>query len=155
MKSFLFCLIGLVLAGCAASPNENSAKPVYGKTNPSPQQKSDAKIKRFASVIELKPEKEQLYRKLHADVWPEVLAAIKNANIQNYNIFITKLDGKKYLFSYLEYTGDDIEKDFASLLEEKTVRKKWLPLTDACQKVLPSTPEGQQWKPMEMLMSIP
>ena len=50
---------------------------------------------------------EQQYRKLHADVWPEVVTAVKKANIQNYNIFIFEMGGKNYLFSYMEYTGTD------------------------------------------------
>ena len=33
-----------------------------------------------AGFHELLPEKEELYRELHADVWPEVVAAIKKAN---------------------------------------------------------------------------
>jgi hypothetical protein len=33
--------------------------PVFGKTNPSPEQKKNMRLKRFGSVIELNPEKEQ------------------------------------------------------------------------------------------------
>ena len=91
----------------------SSIKPVYGETNPTPEQQSQDAIRRYASVIELLPEKEESYRKLHADVWPEVLAAIKKANIQNYSIHLAELSGKKYLFSYFEYSGSDPEKDFA------------------------------------------
>ncbi len=157
MKSFLLSLIGLVIfmGGCASSPVGSSVEAVYGKTNPTDQQKALAKVKRFGSVIELAPEKEELYRKLHADVWPEVLVAIKKANIQNYNIFMVELGGKKYLFSYLEYVGDDLEKDFASIGDDPTTRDKWWPITDGCQKRLPGTPEGEQWKSVEMLMNIP
>ena len=157
MKSYLFGLIGLVIfvGGCATSPDSNSVKAIYGTTNPTAEQKAVAEVKRFASVVELLPEKEQSYRRLHADVWPEVLAAIKKANIQNYNIFMVELSGRKYLFSYLEYVGDDIEKDFESIGADPTTRDKWWPITDACQKPLPDAPEGEQWKPIEMLMRIP
>jgi L-rhamnose mutarotase len=106
-------------------------------------------------VIELLPEKEQQYRKLHADVWPEVVAAIGRANIQNYNIFIFEMGGRKYLFSYMEYTGTDPARDFASIGDDPTTRDKWWPITDACQKRLPDTPKGEQWKSLEMLMNIP
>ena len=157
MRSCFFVLIGFVIfaGGCATSPDSSSVKAVYGTTNPTTQEKEDAKVKRFASVIELVPEKEKLYRQLHADVWPEVLAAIKKANIQNYNIFMVELSGRKYLFSYLEYVGDDIEKDFASIGTDATTRDKWWQITDACQNRLPSTPKGEQWKSIEMLMHIP
>lgn len=157
MKTYLSGLIALVIfiGGCAATPAGSTVKPVYGTTNPTADQKSNSKVKRFASAVELIPEKEQQYRKLHADVWPEVVAAVKKANIRNYNIYIAEVGDKKYLFSYLEYAGDDLEKDFAEISENPIVRDKWWPITDACQKRLPGTPEGEQWKPIEMIMHIP
>ncbi|MHC4475735.1 MAG: L-rhamnose mutarotase [Planctomycetota bacterium] len=133
----------------------NSCEPVYGSTNPSPEQKANAEVRRFGSVIVLLPEKEKLYRELHADVWPEVIAALKKANVQNFNIFLLELEGKKYLFSYLEYAGDDLYQDFAGIADDPTVREKWDPITDACEKRLPGTPKGEQWKSLEMLMHLP
>ena len=123
MKTCLFGLIALIIfvAGCAAPPVVSPVKPVYGTTNPTARQKADARVKKFASVTELLPEKE----------------------------------GKKYLVSYMEYAGDDLEKDFASLGQDKTIRDKWWPITDPCQKPLPGTAKGEQWKPIEMLMHIP
>ena len=157
MKSYLLGLIVIVIvvSGCTSSKLSSSVEPVYGPTNPTPEQKDNAKVKRFGSIIELLPEKETLYRELHAEVWPEVVTAIKKANIQNYNIFMVELGGKKYLLSYLEYTGDNLEKDFAGIGDDPTTRDKWWPITDACQKILPGTPEGDQWKSLEMLMHIP
>jgi len=157
MKTSILAIILMVIfiGGCGTTQTQSDVKPVFGSTNPTAEQKAKDKVKRFASVIELIPEKEQQYRKLHADVWPEVVKAIKKANIQNYNIFVVELKGKKYLFSYLEYVGDDMEKDFASIGEDPTTRDKWWPITDTCQKRLPGTPEGEQWKSIEMLMHIP
>jgi L-rhamnose mutarotase len=42
---------------------------------------------RYASVIGVRPEKLEEYKKLHANAWPEVLDMIKKCNIQNYSIF--------------------------------------------------------------------
>ena len=142
-----FGLTGVALAG-------QQVEPVYGPTNPAPKQQEAAKVKRYASVIELCPEKEQEYRRLHAAVWPEVVAAVKRGNIRNYSIYVAELNGKKYLFSYLEYTGTDPKADFAKIGEDPTVKDKWWPLTDACQLRLPGTPEGEQWKAIEMLMLV-
>jgi L-rhamnose mutarotase len=128
-----------------------SPEPVFGPTNP--HSPADG-IRRYASAIELIPEKEPLYRKLHADVWPEVVEAIKKANISNYNIFVGTIDGKKYLFSYFEYTGSDPASDFASIAADPTTRDKWWPITDACQRVIEGTPDEQQWLPLESLMHI-
>jgi len=66
------------------------------------------KMKRYGSIIGVREDKIDEYKKLHADVWPEVLDMIRQCNINNYSIYLRKLpDGKSYLFSYLEYTGSD------------------------------------------------
>lgn len=127
------------------------AKPAYGPTNAKAPRDN---IRRYAAAVELIPEKEQLYRDLHADVWPEVVAAIKKANIRNYSIFLGSIGGRKYLFSYFEYTGSDPATDLASIASDPTTRDRWWPLTDACQRVLDGTPEGEQWLPLESLMHI-
>ena len=129
--------------------------PVYGPTNPTEQQKVANPVKCYAEAIELRPEMEEEYRRLHANVWPEVVAAIKKANIRNFKIFLTEIEGKKYLIKFFEYTGDHAQKDFASIAEDPTTRAKWWPLTDVCQKRLAGTPEGEQWKPIEMIMHLP
>lgn len=133
--------------------------PVYGPTNPAPAKATPAKtaqaaVQAYASMVELKPEMEEKYRQLHADVWPKVKAAIRKANIHNYSIYVADLDGKRYLFSYFEYTGKDPAADFASIAEDPTTHDKWWPLTDACQIRLPGTPTGEQWKSLERVMHI-
>ena len=67
---------------------------------------------------------------------------------------MAEIDGKRYLFSFFEYHGDDPEKDFAAIAADPTTRDKWWPVTDACQRRLPGTPDGEQWKAIEMLMHI-
>ena len=112
-------------------------------------------MKRYGWIIGVKDEKIDEYKRLHADVWPGVLEMIRQCHIQNYSIYLRKLeDGRSYLFSYLEYTGTDPKTDFARVGEDPTVKNEWWPLTDACQRRLPGTPEGEQWKPIEMLMLI-
>lgn len=71
-------------------------------------------MKRYGSVIGVKPEKLEEYKKLHAAVWPDVLTMIKECNIRNYSIFYR--DGM--LYSYYEYIGDDYEK----------ICSEWLPI---------------------------
>jgi L-rhamnose mutarotase len=128
--------------------------PVYGATNPDVTESSTG-VRYFGSVIELKGEKEKLYRELHADVWEDVLQAIRRANIRNYHIFLSEIQEKKYLFSFFEYHGNDMDHDFATIGEDPTTRDKWWPITDGCQERLPGTPKGQQWMGLESLMHIP
>jgi L-rhamnose mutarotase len=125
-------------------------KPEYGPTNPSPDEKKKSRIKRFGSVIGLKPEKEQYYRELHADTWPAVLERLKKSNVQNFSIYITELEGKRYLFSYYEYTGDDFDRDIA-LIAEDPETKRWWKETDPCQIQLPTRKPGANWSEMEMV----
>jgi L-rhamnose mutarotase len=125
---------------------------MHGPTNPPDPVEG---VRRFTSVVELKPEKEKEYRTLHADVWPDVVAAIKQANIRNYSISLAEIGGRKFLFSYMEYTGSDPQLDFAAIASDPTTRDEWWPVTDACQRVIDGTPEGEQWLPLERLMLIP
>ena len=122
-----------------------------GPTNP--EEPVDG-VRRYAALVELLPEKEKLYRELHDDVWPDVVEAIKQANIRNYSIHLAEFGGAKYLFSYMEYTGSDPTADFASIANDPVTRDKWWPITDACQRIIEGTPAGSQWLPMERLMLI-
>ena len=71
--------------------------------SPKPSDAVDRGSRRIATVIRLRPEHEVEYRRLHANVWPGVLATLRRVGVRNYSIFLR--DG--LLFSYLEYSGDD------------------------------------------------
>lgn len=107
------------------------------------------KVQRYGSVIGVKEEMLKKYKDLHANPWPEVNAKIKECNIQNYSIYLTQFpDGKYYLFSYFEYTGDDFEADMAKMAAD-LITQKWWKETDPCQFGLENRPEGEWWKSME------
>ena len=58
-------------------------------------------MKRYGSVLIVRPDKVEEYKRLHAAVWPGVLKMIKECNIRNYSIYLRRLpDGRHYLFSY-------------------------------------------------------
>jgi L-rhamnose mutarotase len=91
---------------------------------------------RFAWVTGLKPEKAAYYRDLHAHPWPSVDRMIKSCHIQNFSIHEREIDGKLYLFAYLEYTGKDFDADMKRMAADpETVR--WWKETDPCQSPLP------------------
>ena len=129
--------------------------PVFGPSNPTPAEAARAPVKYYASIVGLDPAKENTYRELHAHVWPEVVAAIHQANIRNFNIFVTEIAGKRYLISHFAYIGTDPEADFGSIARDPTTRDRWWPLTDACQIRLPGTPAGDQWRAMEQVAHLP
>jgi L-rhamnose mutarotase len=106
-------------------------------------------MKRYGSVIGLKEEKIPYYKELHAAVWPDVLAMIKACHIDNYSIYLRKMpDGKYYLFSYFEYTGEDFAADCARMAADPTTQKWWDECMP-CQEPLSDRAEGEWWADME------
>ena len=107
------------------------------------------RVQRYGSVIGLKVEKKELYNKLHAEPWPEIVSKLQECNIHNYSIYQGQLEkGKWYLFSYFEYTGADFDADMKKMADDPKTRE-WWKLTDPCQIRIPGTPEGQQWLTMK------
>jgi L-rhamnose mutarotase len=102
--------------------------------------------RRYGSVIRIAPGKREEYRRLHAAVWPQVLATIRDCHIRNYSIF--EKDG--WLFSYFEYEGEDLAADMARMAADPATRR-WWELTEPCQEPLPSRGPGEWWASMEEL----
>ena len=101
--------------------------------------------RRFQWVTGLDPQKADRYFELHAKPWPGVLKKIKECNIQNYSIAVQEIDGKLYLFSYLEYVGEDFEKDMKKMAGDPETRRWWKE-TDPCQLPLPdAAASGSIW----------
>lgn len=83
-------------------------------------------IQRFGSVVQIKAECIDKYKDLHANTWPSVLKQNSDCHIKNYSIFLRKLpDGNHYLFSYLEYSGDDFLHDMALMAKNPEVLAWW------------------------------
>jgi L-rhamnose mutarotase len=106
-------------------------------------------VRRVASVIRLRPEKEAEYRALHADAWPGVLDTLTAANVRNYSIFLR--DG--LLFGYYEYVGDDYDADMAAIQADPESRRWWT-FTDPCQEPVASAAAGEWWAPAEELFHL-
>lgn len=106
---------------------------------------------RFAWVTGLNPEKAEYYEKLHANPWPGVSRMIRECNIRNYSIHKCEIDGELYLFSYLEYIGDDFDADMKKMAADPETQLWWNE-TDPCQVPLPdAAAKGQIWSDTEEL----
>ncbi len=100
-------------------------------------------------VIGLRAEKIEEYKKLHAAVWPDVLKMIQACNIRNYSIYLRQLeDGRHYLFSYFEYTGEDFAADMAKMAADPATQRWWA-VCKPCQKPFDHRAAGEWWTPME------
>ena len=109
---------------------------------------------RYGMLIGVREEKLDEYKKLHAAVWPGVLKTIKDCKIRNYSIYLHQLDdGKYYLFSYFEYTGDDFKADMDKMAADP-VTQKWWQLCEPCQMPLSNRKEGEWWASMEEVFHL-
>ena len=102
-------------------------------------------VQRYGSVIGIKKENIEEYKRLHADCWPGVLKMIKKCNMRNYSICLGEVEPDEfYLFSYFEYTGGDFEKDMARIAADETTQKWWAK-NKPLQMPLPTRKEGEHW----------
>lgn len=106
-------------------------------------------MKRFGWVIGLHADKIDEYKRLHSDVWPDVLKTITECNLRNYSIYLHQFpDGNWYLFSYVEYTGEDFDADMARMAADP-VTQQWWAVCKPCQMPLANRAQGEWWADME------
>jgi L-rhamnose mutarotase len=131
-KTTIVLMLSALLAGCAAS------KP--------PQH--------FAWVTGLKTDKAARYEYLHAHVWPGVNKMIKECHIQNFSIHECNINGRLYLFAYLEYTGTNFDADMNKIASDP-VTQSWWKQTDPCQTPLPDAAKGKIWSDTKEVYFLP
>jgi L-rhamnose mutarotase len=76
-------------------------------------------MERVCWTMRVRPEKLEEYKARHREVWPEMLAALRETGWGNYSLFLT---GDGLLIGYLE------TEDFAAAqaaMEEKDVNARW------------------------------
>ncbi|AUH62829.1 L-rhamnose mutarotase [Paracoccus zhejiangensis] len=103
-------------------------------------------MERMAMVIHLKPGRKAEYLRLHAKVWPEVLARISACNIRNYSIFLK--EPEDILFGYWEYHGEDFATDAARMAANPKTRDWWA-LTAPCQVPFKTAAPEDWWAMMK------
>lgn len=108
-------------------------------------------MKRFGWVGELKSEFVDKYIALHADTWSAVLARNTDCNLQNYSIFHKQMPGGEHLlFSYVEYTGDDLQADMDRMAADPEVQRWWDECKPCFESIAGLAP-GEVWLPMEQV----
>ena len=103
-------------------------------------------MQRMGHVIQVKADVIGEYKRIHAAVWPEILKAISQSNIQNYTIFLK--EPENLLFAYWEYHGTDFPADMARM---KLVPEmlEWWKITDPMQVPFDTRGDGEWWARME------
>lgn len=111
-------------------------------------------MKRYGSVIGLRPAKLKEYTRLHAAVWPDVLRMIRKCHIRNYSIYLRRLDdGRPYLFSYFEHTGRNFRADMAKMAADPATRRWWA-VCEPCQRPLARRARGEWWADMKEVFHL-
>lgn len=101
-------------------------------------------MKRYGSIIGVRPESLAAYKYHHAHAWPEINAMIKECNIRNYSIY----HFGELLFAYFEYVGEDYEADMAKMAADPKTQEWWA-LVKPFQRPLPDRKDGEWWADME------
>ncbi len=110
---------------------------------------------RYAWITGLKPEMAARYEDLHAHPWPAVNQMIKDCHIRNFSIYEREIEGKLYLFAYLEYTGTNFEADMKKMAADPETQRWWKE-TDPCQSPLPdAAAKGKIWADTTELYFLP
>ena len=111
-------------------------------------------MKRYGMMVGLREDKVEEYRQLHASVWDDVLAVIRQCHIQNYSIYLRRLpDGQHYLFSYFEYTGRHFATDMAKMAAAP-ITQEWWKVCMPCQIPLADREAGEWWAGMEEVFHL-
>ncbi len=107
-------------------------------------------MKRYGMAAKIRPENLDEYKRLHANVWPDVLKMIGQCNVGNYSIY----HKDDIMFSYFEYVGEDFDADMAKMAADPTTQKWW----DVCKPLLEpleTRVPGEFWANMEEVFHCP
>jgi L-rhamnose mutarotase len=101
-------------------------------------------MKRYGSMIKIRSEKLEEYKRYHAAAWPAVLSMIRQCNIRNYSIFLKD----NFLFGYFEYHGGDYAADMEKMAADPKTQEWWAVVTPM-QEPLETRAKGEWWANME------
>lgn len=108
-------------------------------------------MQRMGFVLGIKPEAIAEYKRIHAAVWPEVLAMIEACNIRNYSIYMKEPDN--LMFAYFEYHGTDFAADSAKMADDPKTQEWWA-ICMPMQAPLETRKEGEWWASMEEVFHV-
>ena len=102
-------------------------------------------MQRIGFLIQVRPDRLEEYKRIHAQVWPELLAELSAAGMRNYSLWL-RPDGTE--FGYLECDDWDAA---CRYLEKSEVHTRW---QVAMQEFLLTPAEGDGGQPITMLEQV-
>ena len=109
-------------------------------------------MKRYSLTLDLKndPELIRQYEMLHKEVWPEIISSIKDAGIENMEIY-------RYgtrLFMIME-VNDDFSFEKKKHADMNNIKvQEWEELMWKYQQPLPGNLMGEKWKLMDKIFEL-
>jgi L-rhamnose mutarotase len=108
-------------------------------------------MQRMGMVIGLKPERIEEYKRMHAAVWPDVLAMVSACHIRNYTIYLK--EPENLLFGTWDYEGTDFAADAAKMAADPKTQEWWA-VCKPCQEPLATRKDGEWWAMMEEVFHL-
>ena len=102
-------------------------------------------MQRIGFIIQVKPEKLDEYKRLHANVWPDLLQELSKAGMRNYSLFL-RPDGLE--FGYLECQSWERACKYLAASE---VHTRW---QEFMQDYLDTPSDGAGGQPIQMLEQV-
>lgn len=105
-------------------------------------------MRRVCFCLQVKRERLDEYRRRHRDVWPEMLAALRNAGWRNYSLF---LRGDGLLIGYLE--TPDFETALRAMAATE-VNRRWQSEMAEFFEGVPGRRADEQMVPLEEIFHL-
>lgn len=103
-------------------------------------------MQRMGMCLKLKPGAVDEYKRLHAAVWPGVLARISACGITDYTIFLK--EPENILFATWKYHGTDFAADMDAMAADP-VTQDWWKVCVPLQEPFETRKPGEWWAMME------
>ena len=109
-------------------------------------------MKRFCLALDLKDDAALIneYEEYHRKVWPEILKSIKDAGIQQMEIY--RINNR--LFMIMETNDDFTFEEKAKMDESNEKVQQWEELMWKYQQAIPGSKPGEKWRLMERIFLL-
>jgi len=108
--------------------------------------------KKYCFALDLKDDKTAIaeYKAYHKEVWPEIIASIKNAGIEKLEIY----NVANRLFMIME-VNDSFSFDKKQKMDDENPKvQEWETLMWKYQQALPTAKKGEKWLLMEKIFNL-
>lgn len=109
-------------------------------------------MKRYSLTLDLKNDAELIsqYESFHKKVWPEIISSIKNAGIENMQIYRYETR----LFMIMEVNDDFSFERKQKADKDNPKVQEWEELMWKYQQPLTGTPKGEKWVLMDKIFEL-